>query len=190
MILFRYPERLPDKMNIKESQRIKDLRTITPETFHDFRGEYVETFNAAKYIFHDSRGGLVEFVEDDISVSRRGVLRGLHGDDKTWKPVQCLFGAFYFVVVDMRTGSPTYLNWKSYTLNDRSRMQVLVPAGCANGHLVLTEQCIFSYKQSQYYSGMKGQFSLRWDDPRLNIYWPIRNPILSERDAFSEFIEV
>ena len=176
-------------MEIKRSRKINDLLLIEPDMFHDFRGEYVETYNKKKYTFKDSNGNAIEFLEDDISVSIRGTLRGLHGDSKTWKLIQCLEGSFYYVVVDMRENSSTYMNWESLTLNEKNRMQVLVPAGCANGHLVMSERCIFSYKQSQYYSGMENQFTVRWDDPKLGIYWPIKTPILSERDAKAEYLK-
>jgi dTDP-4-dehydrorhamnose 3,5-epimerase len=175
-------------MEIVNSSKIANLATIRPAVFYDFRGEYVETFSAKNYVFHDRDGQKLEFVEDDISVSRQYSLRGLHGDAKTWKLIQCLYGEFYYVVVDMRKDSPTYLNWEAFTVNDRNRLQVLVPAGCANGHLCLSERCIFSYKQSQYYSGMANQFTVRWDDPKLKIFWPHRQPLLSERDASAPFL--
>ncbi|MFM2388097.1 MAG: dTDP-4-dehydrorhamnose 3,5-epimerase [Bacteroidota bacterium] len=171
-------------MQVTVSSKIKDLVIITPEVFHDFRGEYVETFNLEVYQqFKDYDGSPIQWVEDDISMSRQHVLRGLHGDSKTWKLIQCLMGDFYYMVVDMRKDSPTYLNWESFTLNEKNRKQVLVPAGCANGHLVMSDRCIFSYKQSQYYSGMQNQFTVRWNDPALKLFWPIDNPIVSERDG-------
>jgi dTDP-4-dehydrorhamnose 3,5-epimerase len=170
-------------MKITQSTIIADLVTITPPIHYDYRGEYVETFRTDTYAFFEADGRRIEFVEDDFSVSHRHVLRGLHGDGKTWKLIQCPWGEFYYVVVDMRKTSPTYLRWQSFVLNDRNRLQVLVPAGCANGHLVLSEKAIFSYKQSQYYSGMSAQFTVRWNDPKLGIHWPVSNPILSERDA-------
>jgi dTDP-4-dehydrorhamnose 3,5-epimerase len=170
-------------MQIKSSSKIKDLSIISPEVFYDFRGEYVETFSKQNYAqFTDYDGSVLDFVEDDISMSRQHVLRGLHGDSKTWKLIQCLYGEFYYVVVDMRKESPTYLNWEAFTMNEKNRIQVLVPAGCANGHLVMSDRTIFSYKQSQYYSGMANQFTVRWNDPKINIFWPIQQPILSERD--------
>ncbi len=175
-------------MKVEESSRIRDLRVIQPPVFHDFRGEYVETFRADRYRFTDADGQPVVFVEDDVSVSRKGVLRGLHGDRKTWKLIQCLYGAIYFVVADLRPDSPTYLNWEAFAVNDRNRWQILVPAGCVNGHLCLTELCIFSYKQSEYYAGAAGQFTVRWDDPKLAIRWPIRDPILSQRDSTAAFL--
>ncbi|MCC7359392.1 MAG: dTDP-4-dehydrorhamnose 3,5-epimerase family protein [Anaerolineales bacterium] len=170
-------------MHIQVSRVIADLKLITPDIHYDYRGEYVETFSRRGYDFHDAAGQPIEFVEDDISVSRRHVLRGLHGDSRTWKLIQCLQGEFYYVVADLRRGSPSYRRWESFILNDRNRRQVLVPAGCANGHLVLSDTCIFSYKQSQYYSGAHDQFTVRWNDPFLNIHWPIQNPLLSERDS-------
>jgi len=175
-------------MTISESEKIRDLRVITPDVFHDFRGEYICTFDIRSHRFSAHDGTPVEFVEDDVSVSRRHVLRGLHGDDKTWKLIQCLLGEIYFVVVDMRKVSPTYLNWEAFAVNEKNRVQVLVPAGCANGHLCLSERCIFSYKQSQLYSGAENQFTVRWDDPKLGIYWPVRTPILSRRDAEAPFL--
>lgn len=176
-------------MQITESNQVKDLKLIRPNVFYDFRGEYVETFNAEKYDFLDSGGQKVVFVEDDISVSRKNVLRGLHGDDKTWKLIQCLWGEIFVVVVDMRKNSSTYLHWETFSINEKNRWQLLIPAGCANGHLCLSEKCIFSYKQSQIYSDGSNQFTVRWDDPRLNIFWPVKTPILSKRDAMAKFIQ-
>jgi dTDP-4-dehydrorhamnose 3,5-epimerase len=175
-------------MEIRESEKVKDLKVIRPVSFHDFRGEYLETFSAKTYQFKDHHGNDVAFVEDDISVSKRGVLRGLHGDDKTWKLIQCLWGEIFVAVADMRRDSPTYLQWDSFSVSDKNRLQILIPAGCANGHLCLSERCIFSYKQSQYYSGSENQFTVRWDDPKLNVSWPLSDPLLSERDSTAKFI--
>ncbi len=177
-------------MKVSESSKIRDLRTIQPGVFHDFRGEYVETFSARAYRWTDAAGKPVEFVEDDVSVSRQHVLRGLHGDAETWKLIQCLLGEIHLVVVDMRKDSPSYLAWEAFTVNDRNRLQVLIPAGCANGHLCLSERCIFSYKQSAYYDGADKQFTVRWDDPALRIWWPVREPLLSQRDSAAAFLEV
>ena len=164
-----------------EDSKINGLKIITPEVFHDFRGEYIETYNEKYYeaILN------VHFVQDDISTSRFGMARGLHGDDKTWKLIQCLSGSIYVVVVDMRKDSSTYLQHETFTINDKNRKQILVPAGCANGHMCMTDMCIFSYKQSEYYEGSKKQFTVKWNDERFNIYLPIPNPILSERDSLN-----
>ena len=150
---------------------------IPPTAFEDFRGTYTEIWNDALYIKFG-----IKFVSDCVSVSRKGVLRGIHGDDKTWKLITCLYGAFYLVVVNNDSESPQFGQWWGTTLSDRNKLQVLVPPKFGNGHLVLTNEAAFHYKQSEYYD-REGQFTIAWDDPFLGIYWPIANPILSSRDA-------
>ena len=176
-------------MDISKSSKIEDLLLIKPSIFYDFRGEYFETFSKEKYNFTDHTGNKINFVEDDISQSRKGVLRGLHGDEKTYKLIQCIYGEIFVSVIDMRKDSATYLNYESFSINDKNRWQILVPSGCANGHLCLSNKCIFSYKQSEYYSGMENQFTIRWDDPYFDIFWPIKSPILSKRDSNVEFLK-
>jgi dTDP-4-dehydrorhamnose 3,5-epimerase len=149
-----------------------------PTRFEDFRGEYVETWNQRVYA---AAGVDVPFVQDDVSVSTRDVLRGIHGDDVTWKLVSCLHGRFYLVVVDWDETSPQYRRWEGFTLSERNRLQVLVPPKFGNGHLVLSDEAIFHYKQSTYYDRAR-QFTIAWDDPTLGIWWPTRSPILSRRD--------
>ena len=170
-------------MNIESGKILQDVKIITPFVFNDFRGTYVETFNKKEYSkFRDYEGNSIDFVQDDISVSRRYTLRGLHGDKKTWKLIQCLKGTIFVAIVDMRPESENYLKHETFSLSDWDRRQLLVPAGFANGHLCLTEYCIFSYKQSTYYEGKEKQFTVRWDDPSVGVRWPIQNPILSNRD--------
>ena len=152
---------------------------ITPATiFEDFRGAYVETYNEELYA---EAGIKVKFVQDDISVSSRNVLRGIHGDGETWKLISCFYGEFYLVVVNWDNASPQFGRWESFVLSDQNRLQVLIPPKFGNGHLVLSELAIFHYKQSTYYN-RASQFTLLWNDPKLNIEWPIKNPILSKRD--------
>lgn len=158
--------------------KLKNVKIIEPDIFKDHRGEYVETYNETLY--HES-GITVKFVQDDISVSSKNVLRGLHGDSKTWKLVSCAYGEFMLAVVNFDKESPHYLGWETFVLSDRNRLQVLVPPKFANGHLVLSERAIFSYKQSSYYEP-DTQFTIKWDDPKVGIAWPIKYPILSKRD--------
>ena len=146
--------------------------------FEDHRGEYIETYNEALY---KEKGIDTKFVQDDISVSSKNVLRGIHGDDQTWKLISCLYGKFYLVVVNCDTESKDFGKWQSFVLSEKNRQQVLVPPKYGNAHLVLSDRTIFHYKQSTYYDRSK-QFTYKWDDPRLNIWWPIKNPILSQRD--------
>lgn len=158
---------------------LKGVTLIQPSIFEDHRGTYVETYNVSDYA---ANGIEVNFVRDDISTSTRHVLRGIHYDNKTWKLIQCMYGRIYFVVVDMRPDSPQYLKWQSFALSSENRTQVLVPPGFANGHLVLSDQCIFHYKMSEHYDP-EGEKILRWDDPRVGIFWPVKDPQLSMKDS-------
>lgn len=158
---------------------LDSVRLIRPPTiFEDFRGHYVETYNERLY----REAGIDQhFIQDDISVSRQHVLRGIHGDDKTWKLISCLQGSFYMVVINNDPQSSQYRKWTSFTLSESNRLQVLVPPKFGNGHLVMSEQAIFHYKQTTDYD-RSGQFTLIWNDPALGIWWPVQNPIVSERD--------
>jgi dTDP-4-dehydrorhamnose 3,5-epimerase len=160
--------------------KLDGMLLIKPPTiFEDFRGSYVETYNEKLYT---EAGIEVKFVQDDISTSSKNVLRGIHGDQETWKLISCLYGKFYFVAVNWDKASPQFGQWESFDLSDENRLQVLVPPKFGNGHLVLSEQAIFHYKQSTYYN-RAGQFTIVWNDPRLKINWPVDNPILSKRDT-------
>lgn len=168
-----------------EKTSLEGVLLVKPEVFEDFRGQYVQTYAEAQY---QALGIDVKFVEDDISVSRQNVLRGIHGDGRTWKLVSCLYGSFYLVVVNCDEKSSTFGKWVSFTLSDQNRHQVLIPPRHGNGHLVLSDSAIFHYKQSEYYNP-SGQFTYRWDDPRLKIWWPNRNPIVSRRDEAGRFVD-
>jgi dTDP-4-dehydrorhamnose 3,5-epimerase len=152
---------------------------IEPLTrFEDFRGEYVEIYNAEAY----RRAGVTtEFIQDDISVSSRNVLRGIHGDGSTTKLISCLAGSFYLLVINNDPSSPQYRQWTSFTLSEKNRLQVLVPANFGNGHVVLSDWAMFHYKQNTQYD-RAGQFTLLWNDPDLGLWWPSRDPIVSRRD--------
>lgn len=156
------------------------VKLITPPTvFEDFRGSYVETYNRDIY----RRAGIdQDFLQDDISTSTRHVLRGIHGDGDTWKLVSCLYGKFYLVVLDLDPDSPTHGRWTGFTLSDSNRLQVLVPPMHGNGHVVMSDVAIFHYKQTTQYN-RAGQFTVPWNDPRHQIFWPVASPILSVRDS-------
>jgi len=151
---------------------------IQPYIFEDFRGQFVETYSEELY---REKGIDVTFVQDDICVSSRNVLRGIHGDHVTYKLLSCLHGRLYFVVVNCDTESEDFGKWQSFILSDVSRVQVLVPPKYGNAYLVLSDEAIFHYKQSTYYNRKK-QFTYKWNDPKFNIWWPVDNPILSQRD--------
>lgn len=170
-------------MEVKESAVIPALKLITPEVFRDARGEFVETWSTRSHRFLDPDGQAIEFVEDDVSVSKRNVLRGLHGDGTTWKLVHCLFGMLFCVVVDLRSESRSHRKWQGFDLDDRARRQLLVPAGCATGYVTRSDLALLAYKQTHHYDGPERQFTVRWDDPAIGVQWPVRDPIMSERDA-------
>ena len=165
-------------MEIKNT-KLEGVKLISPPTnFEDFRGSYVEIYNEVLY---KQAGITIDFIQDDISTSNKNVLRGIHGDSETWKLISCLYGKFYLVVVNLDQESSQYKQWESFTLSDSNHLQVLVPPKFGNGHLVLSDRAIFHYKQNTQYN-RDGQFTYFWNDPDLNIWWPIKNPILSRRD--------
>lgn len=166
-----------------ESTKLDGVKLIIPPTiYEDFRGDYVEIYNHRLY---GEAGVSRVFIQDDISTSRKHVLRGIHGDASTWKLISCLHGAFYLVVVNNDPASHQYRKWQGFTLSDSNRMQVLVPPNFGNGHLVMTELAIFHYKQTTEYE-RAGQFTIVWNDPEFDIWWPVKRPILSMRDEGKE----
>lgn len=148
--------------------------------FEDHRGIYAEIYQKQKYF---AAGITIDFVEQGFSCSAKNVLRGMHGDAKTWKLVCCTYGKFYLAVLNYDKKSSAYGKWESFALTPGNRLQILIPPRHANGHFILSDMANFHYNQSEYYTDGKNQFTVRWDDPRFNIRWPIANPILSKRDG-------
>lgn len=163
-----------------EKTDLEEVLEITPPMRHeDFRGTNTEIFNKG---FYDN--GVLDNVFwkiDSVSVSRKNVLRGVHGDDNTYKLISCLYGSIYLLVVDNRPWSPQYKEWTSFTLSQANAKQVLVPPGFGNGHLVMSDEAVFHYKWSEYYD-RDAQFSIKWNDPEYDFWWPVSKPILSMRD--------
>ena len=161
---------------------LENVLLIKPVIYDDFRGLNMEIYNEETYTkgILNEIGKEIRFVQDNISVSSKHVLRGLHGDPNTWKLASCLKGDLYFVVANCDEKSDNFGKWQSFTLSDKNRHQVLVPPMHGNAHLVLSDEAIFHYKWSEYYT--PNQFTYKFDDPRLGIWWPIKNPILSQRD--------
>lgn len=149
--------------------KLKGLILRSPRLFRDERGFFFES--------HRKEEGPVEFVQDNISYSVKDTIRGLHYSDQA-KLVQCLNGKILDVVVDLREG-PTYRQWEAIELT--VGMQLFIPAGFAHGFCVLSDHALVHYKVSAYYNPALEK-SIRWDDPDLNIPWPVKNPILSEKD--------
>ena len=122
---------------------------------------------------------------------KKNVLRGLHGDKKTWKLVSCVYGKVFFVVVNFQKKSKNFLKKQTFILSHQNRKQILVPPYFINGYLCISEKCVFHYKLSYKgnYSDINEQFSVKWNDPTLKINWPIKKPIISKRDMNSSYIK-
>ena len=167
-----------------EKSKLDGVLIIKPLVFEDHRGEYVETYN--EKIFKEN-GIDIKFVQDDFSISTKNVLRGIHGDLKTWKLVSCPYGKFYLIVVNHDEKTEQYKKWTSFVLSDKNRWMVLIPPKFGNGHLVLSNTALFHYKQSTYYNP-KNQFTIKWNDPDIKFWWPIKDPILSKRDEVGHYV--
>ena len=171
--------------------RLPDVLTVEPRLFADERGWFMETYNAERYA---QAGVDAPFVQDNMSRSARGTLRGLHFQAPPHaqaKLVSVIEGAVYDVAVDLRAGSPTYGEWVGVELTADNRRQMFVPVGFAHGFAVTSEQAVFAYKCSADYAP-QAEGSLAWDDPDLAIAWPTDTPVLSEKDAaaprFADFV--
>ncbi len=157
---------------------IKGIKIIKGSVFKDKRGKLWTSWKKNKKI-------LPNFKHDKFSISKKNVFRGLHYDQKTWKLISCVYGKFFFVVVNCKKTSRDYLKVFTTILSDKENVQILVPPGYANGHLCLSDNCVFHYKLSYNgkYSDVKSQKVLKWNDPRIKINWPKKQKLItSERD--------
>jgi len=160
---------------------IPGLLILEPKVFGDARGFFLETWNQCRY--HEA-GISVDFVQDNVSFSRRGILRGLHFQNPKpqGKLLQVLQGEVFDVAVDVRRSSPTFGKWHGLVLSSENKRQFYIPPGFAHGFAVLSETGLFHYKCTEFYSP-KDEVAIRWDDPDIGIKWPLKEPLLSERDA-------
>ena len=163
--------------------KIRDLYIIEPKVFGDNRGYFMESYN--KKDFFDA-GLTMEFVQDNESKSKKGVLRGLHFQTKhtQGKLVRVTEGAVYDVAVDLRKGSPTYGQWEGILLTSENKKQFYVPEGFAHGFLVLSDTAVFNYKCTDFYAP-EYDGGVLWNDPDIGIEWPldgIEEILLSEKD--------
>ncbi|MBX5480944.1 MAG: dTDP-4-dehydrorhamnose 3,5-epimerase [Myxococcaceae bacterium] len=167
-------------MNVRPT-RIPEVWIVEPKVFGDARGLFLETFQAERYASFGITG---PFVQDNLSRSVKGTLRGLHFQEPRpqGKLVYVVRGAVLDVAVDIRRGSPTFGQWVAVELSEENHRQLWVPPGFAHGFCVLSDSADFAYKCTDYY---QPQFDagIRWDDPDLGIDWPVRDPIISEKDS-------
>jgi dTDP-4-dehydrorhamnose 3,5-epimerase len=161
--------------------KLAGVVVIDPDVFGDDRGWFLETWSSGRY--HEI--GVPElFVQDNLSMSRQGILRGLHLQHP-WgqgKLVSVAWGEVYDVAVDVRVGSPTFGQWVGTTLTADAHRQVYIPPGFAHGFCVTSEVALFSYKCTEAYH-RESELGVAWDDPDLGIEWPIAAPQLSGKDS-------
>jgi len=161
--------------------KLKGCVIIEPRVFGDERGFFLETFQTLRY---EQEAGIdLAFVQDNHSRSSRGVLRGLHFQrtKPQGKLVRVVRGKVFDVAVDIRNGSPTFGQWESIILSEDNKKQFWVPPGFAHGFVVLSDTADFEYKCTDYYDP-SDEDSILWNDPDLDIPWPITNPVLSTKD--------
>jgi dTDP-4-dehydrorhamnose 3,5-epimerase len=168
--------------------KIDDLILILPDVFPDQRGYFFESFQKEK--FH-ILGIDAEFVQDNESMSGKGVLRGLHFQKPPFsqgKLVRVVRGSVLDVAVDLRKNSKTYGKWESSVLSADNKQMMWIPEGFAHGFLVLEDDSIFQYKCSNYYN-KESECGIIWNDPDLKIEWGIENPVVSEKDLQGVFFK-
>lgn len=165
---------------------LQGLKLIKPKVYKDHRGFFLEAFQQSEY---ENKGISHSFVQDNHSYSQRGCVRGMHFQAYPGqaKLIRVAVGQIFDVAVDIRPNSPTYGKWEAVVLDDESHHQLFIPVGFAHGFCVLSQEAHVLYKVSHPYDP-KFEKGFRWDDPRVNIQWPVDNPIISERDQSAPFL--
>ncbi len=161
--------------------RLAGLLLIKPNCFEDSRGYFFESWRRTAY---EKAGIEEEFVQDNVAVSKKNVLRGLHYQKSPGqaKLITALSGRIWDVAVDIRPESKTYGQWEGVELSDENHWQFYIPTGFAHGYCVLSDSACISYKVSSTYDPAE-ECTLAWNDPAFAVEWPVTEPILSERDS-------
>lgn len=159
---------------------IPEVLIIEPVVFKDERGFFMETYHAERY---QKMGIDATFVQDNLSYSVKGALRGLHfqNPNAQAKMIQAIQGEIFDVAVDIRADSPTFGKWVGEYLSDKNQKQFFIPEGFAHGYCVLSPTALVAYKCSTLYSAADEK-GIIWNDPELKIAWPGKNPLISEKD--------
>ena len=159
---------------------ISGVKLIEPKVFVDARGCFFEQYQHHRYL---ENGMPFQFVQDNISVSRKGTIRGLHFQCKKpqGKLVSCIKGEIFDVAADIDQNSPTFGSYVGFFLSGDNKKQLWIPSGYAHGFCALTDDCIVHYKCTDYYYP-EFEKGIRWNDSQLNIEWPLSNPLVSEKD--------
>lgn len=161
--------------------KLPGVLIVDPDVFADERGFFLETWAHRRY----AEAGLPQtFVQDNLSRSSRGILRGLHLQHPfgQGKLVQVMEGEVFDVAVDVRVGSPTFGHWVGTMLSGDNHRQIYIPPGFAHGFAVVSEQALFSYKCTEAYH-REAELGVIWNDPAIGIEWPLTDPMLSPKDA-------
>ncbi|KPK16372.1 MAG: dTDP-4-dehydrorhamnose 3,5-epimerase [Myxococcales bacterium SG8_38] len=163
-----------------QTTALPGLVIIEPAVFGDDRGFLMESYSRDRY----AEAGLPrEFVQDNVSLSAKGILRGLHLQHPNDQGKLCfvLEGEVFDVAVDVRVGSPTFGRWEGMILSSQNKRQLYIPPGFAHGFCVLSDRALFSYKCTDFYAA-RSELGVAWDDPDIGIEWPLQSPRLSAKD--------
>lgn len=163
-----------------ESTEVDGVLTIAPDVHGDPRGFFLETYHRDRY----AAAGLPrDFVQDNLSSSAAGTLRGLHAQlrQPQGKLVRAVQGEVFDVAVDIRVGSPTFLRWVARRLSAGNQLQLYIPEGFAHGFCVLSERAQLEYKCTRFFDP-NDDWAISWNDPEIGVDWPVDEPLLSERD--------
>jgi len=167
---------------------IEGILLVKPDIFADDRGYFFESFNNKKFLENNLE---VNFLQDNVSKSRKGTVRGLHyqiGNKAQGKLCHVLYGRVLDVAVDLRVDSPTFGKYFSTELSEENHFQLWIPVGFAHGFSVLSDEAIFKYKCTNYYF-KENERTILFNDPQLNINWKVDNPIFSQKDLNGKLFE-
>lgn len=164
---------------IVERLALPEVLLVKPKVWRDERGQFLEIWRERQYGEH----GMGPFVQDNVSVSRKGVLRGLHlqHPHAQGKLVSALRGSVFDVAVDVRRGSPNFAKWVGVELSEENGWQLYVPPGFAHGFQALSDGVVFTYKCTDYYTP-KSERTIRWDDQAVGVRWPLPAPLVAPKD--------
>jgi dTDP-4-dehydrorhamnose 3,5-epimerase len=168
--------------DIQESTEILGVYILSPSVSEDVRGNIWTSFlkDEVEKLLPDG----LYFKHDKFSTSKYNVLRGIHGDTKSWKLVTCVYGEIQQVVIDMRQDSPTYQKWQDFIINKNNQQLILIPPNMGNAYYVNSPEVVYHYKYAYNgdYIDTDEQFTVDWDDDKIGIKWLSNTPILSDRD--------
>ena len=171
---------------ISSSEDLPEIKIIEFDTFSDLRGKIWTSFidELSQKLLPDN----IYFKHDKFNTNKKGVLRGIHGDSKTWKLVSCPMGEIEQVIVDLRTESKNFKKWIKFELNKDNQIAVLIPPGFGNAFCVSSDEALYHYKLAYDggYNDFDNQFTFAWNDESIGIDWKICDPIISERDMIKE----